>query len=140
MDDSANRRTLLPEAFLIADELLRTSNRLLNGLIIHEDALQRNLALYGPFAAVERVLMALSKAGADRQLMHERLRQHSLAAWPAVQAGAANPLTDLLACDPELQAYLPEADIRRLMDATGHVGDTPQRANALAALVRATFE
>jgi adenylosuccinate lyase len=72
--------------------------------------------------------------------MHERLRQHSLAAWSAVQAGAPNPLVELLAGDPELQAYLPQEEIRALMDASRHVGDAPQRANALAALVRSTFE
>ena len=142
LDDSANRRALLPEAFLISDELLRTAARLVNGLVVNEAALARNLALYGPFALIERVLMALVKAGADRQAMHERLRQHSLAAWPAVQAGEANPLADLLAGDPALLSYLPADELRRLMNATGpggaHLGDAPQRAQALAARIYAT--
>jgi adenylosuccinate lyase len=140
LDDSANRRTLLPEAFLICDELLRTADRLVNGLVINQAAMQRNLALYGPFAAIERVLMALVKAGADRQEMHERLRQHSLTAWPAVQAGAPNPLGELLATDEALLAFLPVDEIRRLMEASGHVGDAPQRALALAGKIRAALE
>jgi adenylosuccinate lyase len=140
LDDSANRRTLLPEAFLIADELLRTSSRLINGLVVHEGVLKRNLELYGPFAAIERVLMALCKAGADRQVMHECLRQHSMTAWAAVQTEAVNPLVDLLTCDSELLVYLPKEEIDRLMDANAHVGDAPQRAQALSAMVRATFE
>jgi adenylosuccinate lyase len=139
LDDSANRRVLLPEAFLISDELLRTAGRLVNGLVFNEEAMRRNLALYGPFAAVERVLMALSKAGADRQAMHERLRQHSLAAWPAVQAGAPNPLLDWITSDETLLAYLPAAELRRLMDAGAHVGDAPQRALALVEQIRATL-
>jgi adenylosuccinate lyase len=133
LDDSANRRVLLPETFLICDELLRVARRILNGLVVNQAAMQRNLAVYGPFAATERVLMALGKAGADRQAMHERLRQHALAAWEAVQAGQPNPLADLLAVDGELLAYLPAEEIRRLMDASGHLGDAAQRARQLAA-------
>jgi adenylosuccinate lyase len=136
LDDSANRRTLLPEAFLITDELLRTASRLVNGLLLNQNTMAHNLRLYGPFAAVERVLMALSKAGADRQAMHERLRQHSLAAWPAVQTGAPNPLVDLLTSDETLLIYLPANELRRLMDASAHFGDAPQRALALAAEIR----
>jgi adenylosuccinate lyase len=92
LDDSANRRTLIPEAFLISDELLISASKILTGLQVNETAMRLNLATYAPFAAVERVLMALGKSGADRQVMHETLRQHSLAAWAAVKAGQANPL------------------------------------------------
>ena len=136
LDDSANRRTLLPEAFLTADELLRTARRLVDGLMVKDEALKRNLEIYGPFAASERVLMALVKAGADRQAMHEKLRQHALEAWDAVQSGQPNPLADRLAGDPDLQRWLPEAELRRLMDVTGYVGDAPQRARLLAAQIR----
>jgi len=139
LDDSANRRTLLPEAFLTADELLITASRIVDGLVVNADALQRNLTAYGPFAASERVLMALVKSGADRQAMHEVLRQHALQAWAAVQAGQTNPLADQLAADPDLRQYLPEAEIRLLMDASHYVGDAPQRARALATQIRAVF-
>ncbi len=130
----------MPEAFLISDELLRTASRLVNGLVIDETAMQRNLAFYGPFAAIERVLMALVKAGADRQAMHERLRQHSLAVWPSVQAGASNPLIDLLSSDEILLTYLPADEIRRLMDAEAHLGNAPQRALSLAKQIRLALE
>jgi len=139
LDDSANRRTLLPEAFLICDELLRTTGRLVNGLVVNEGVIQRNLALYSPFAAIERVLMALVKAGADRQEMHERLRQHAMAAWPAVQAGTPSPLVGLLSSDEVLLNYLPADEIYRLMGAGAHLGDAPQRALALAAQIRNLF-
>ncbi len=139
LDDSANRRTLLPEAFLTSDELLRTARRLVEGLVVNRDALVRNLAVYGPFAASERVLMTLVKAGADRQAMHEALRQHSLQAWAAVQAGQPNPLADRLAGDPDLLRWLPETELRLLMDASHYVGDAPQRARLLAARIRDLF-
>ena len=77
--------------------------------------------------------MALVKSGADRQAMHEKLRQHALQAWAAVQAGQTNPLADRLAADLDLRQYLPEVEIRLLMDASQYVGDAPQRARSLAA-------
>lgn len=136
LDDSANRRALLPEAFLITDELLRVSQRLFSGLQVNEAAIAHNLAVYGPFAAIERVLMAAAKEGADRQEMHERLRQHAMQAWGAVQAGQANPLEEQIVSDEQLRHYLPEERLHALMDATTHLGDAPQRALKLAQDVR----
>ena len=136
LDDSANRRSLLPEAFLISDELLRTAKRILSGLQVNEAALKRNLESYAPFAAVERVLMALGKAGADRQAVHERLRQHALTAWSTIQSGNPNPLADLIIHDPEITHFLPADELHLLMDVTHHIGDAPQRARLMAATIR----
>jgi adenylosuccinate lyase len=139
LDDSANRRTLLPESFLIADELLVVTRRILSGLQVNQAAMARNFAIYAPFAATERLLMALSKAGADRQAMHEHLRLHSLAAWKAAHAGGANPLQERLCSDPELLHWLDAAQIHSLMDVSHHLGDAPQRARALAKEIRQTL-
>lgn len=136
LDDSANRRTLLPEAFLVADELLWTATRVLTGLIVNETALGHNLAVYAPFAAVERVLLALVKAGADRQEMHEHLRELAMEAWGAVQRGESNPLSGRIINDPDLQRYLPEGELHELMQISSHLGDAPQRARRMAAQVR----
>lgn len=136
LDDSANRRTLLPEAFLITDELLRTARRLLAGLVVDEAAMARNLALYAPFAATERVLMALAKSGADRQVMHERLRQHAMRAWSRLASGEGNPLADYLASDEEILKHLDQDTVLRLMDAHRHVGNAPERARQLAETIR----
>jgi adenylosuccinate lyase len=87
LDDSANRRVVLPEAFLALDEILQTGTGILKGLNVNESALARNLSIYGPFAATERVMMAAVKAGADRQEMHEVLREQAMTAWGAVRAG-----------------------------------------------------
>jgi len=136
LDDSANRRTILPEAFLIADELLLTTKRILNGLQVNEVAIRRNLETYSPFAAVERLLMALSKAGADRLAMHECLRQHSLAAWGAIQAGKLNPLVELISSDPEITRYLPPEELNPLMDISHYLGDATPRARQMAETIR----
>ncbi len=136
LDDSANRRSLLPDSFLIADELLRVSQRVLSGLQINLSAMRRNLANYAPFAGTERVLMALGKAGADRQDMHERLREHALAAWQDLQLGGENRLGKLLSSDTEIKRYLQGNEIEALLDASAHVGDAPQRARTLAHTIR----
>jgi len=132
LDDSANRRILLPEACLIADELLSTANDIFSKLRVDEATIARNLAIYGPFAATERVLMALVKAGADRQKMHERIRSHALKAWETLSQGGENPLENDLCRDAGLTEFVPEKEVRRLMAAQPHVGNAPERARALA--------
>ena len=136
LDDSANRRVVLPQAFLAADELLRRAGRILRGLRVNEAAVARNLATYGVFAATERLLMALVRAGADRQAMHERIREHSMAAWAALQSGEPNPLVERLCADPEITRYLPPDRARELLDARAHIGDAPARAQEMAQRVR----
>jgi adenylosuccinate lyase len=79
------------------------------------------------------------KAGADRQKMHERLREHSLKAWEAVKAGKPNPLTELIAADGQFLIYLQPNRLRALMDARDYVGTAPERAEALAKLIRERF-
>jgi adenylosuccinate lyase len=137
LDDSANRREVLPVLFLALDEMLIVTQRLISGLAIDRDATQRTLERYGTFAATERLLMELVKAGADRQKMHALLRDHSMAAWKAIAGGAANPLIDDLSADPALTAYLPAGRVRTLLNAADYVGDAPERARALAAEIRA---
>ncbi|HXF62259.1 MAG TPA: adenylosuccinate lyase, partial [Caldilineaceae bacterium] len=136
LDDSANRRLVLPEAFLLLDEALMRACDLIRGLRIWPGPAARNLRDYGVFAATERVLMAAVKAGGDRQQLHELIREHSMAAWAAVQAGEANPLAERLAADPRLTALVPPQALAALLDATGHVGDAPERTHALAAQIR----
>lgn len=140
LDDSANRRTLLPEAFLNCDELLRTATRILTGLRVNEAGIAQNLAIYAPFASTERVLMALVKAGADRQEMHERLRDHAMSAWQAIRQGQANPLVEQVACDAEMNHFLPETTIRELMQVDRYVGIAPQRTRQLAEQIRSMKE
>lgn len=132
LDDSANRRSLLPEAFLTVDELLAVTLRLVQNLQVHEAAVQHNLAAYAPFAATERVLMALVKLGADRQEMHERIREHAMQAWQQLQQGQPNPLPQLLAQDAQITGYLPARELADLMQVDSYTGIAPQRARQIA--------
>ncbi len=140
LDDSANRRFVLPEAFLITDEILSRAARLVDGMRFWSGPIARNLHDYGLFAATERVLMTAVKAGGDRQEMHEVIREHSLTAWAALQDGRPNPLSDLLAGDQRVTRWLPAADVPSMMEAGEHVGDATERARAMAAQIRAAVD
>jgi adenylosuccinate lyase len=136
LDDSANRRVMFPEAFLALDEMLLTALKVVRGLKVNVAACAAGLEKYGPFAATERVLMALVRAGADRQHMHEKLRDHSLRAWEVIAKGKPNPLAHNLAADTEMLRYLQPARLSELMKAEDYVGTAVERAEALAGEIR----
>jgi adenylosuccinate lyase len=137
LDDSANRRLFQAEGFLAVDEMLIKAAQVVADMVIDEGAIQRNMAVYGPFAATERVLMALVGAGASRQDAHEWLRAASLRAWEAVRLGETeNPLVALLAGDASIGRYLAAEQIHHLMAAETHVGTAVERAMAMAQVVR----
>ncbi|MRR29019.1 adenylosuccinate lyase, partial [bacterium] len=136
LDDSANRRTILPESFLICDELLQVMNKLVKNMTINNEAIQRNLEVYAPFACTERVMMALSKKGADRQETHERLRNHAMLAWKAVQNGEKNPLTSLLKKDAFILQHLTAGDVEALSEVSAYTGIAPSASRALAKRIR----
>jgi adenylosuccinate lyase len=140
LDDSANRREILPVTFLATDEMLKVAKRILSGMVIGHESAARNFARFGVFSAVERVLMAAVKAGADRQAMHELLRQESIAAWQVISAGQPNPLIDSLANHRILTTYLPSDTIRALLNATAHLGDAPERARQFAFTIAQTLK
>ncbi len=132
LDDSANQRIYLPEAFLCLDEILSGMMQILAGLEVRTEAVQRNLHEFRPFAGTERLLMALVKAGADRQEMHERIREHAGAAWDVVRQGEPNPIIEMLASDPALTEILDRRQIRAYLEDEAYLGDAPTRANHLA--------
>lgn len=136
LDDSANRRLFQPEGFLATDELIRRATRIVAEMVVDETAVARNMATYGPFAATERVLMALVAAGGSRQDGHEWIREASLQAWQALREGGENPLVALLTADERITQFVPAADVAQLMDATAHTGTAAMRARQLAATVR----
>jgi adenylosuccinate lyase len=140
LDDKANRRVLLPQAFLTVDEMLAVATRLVRGLYVDSRAVAGNLARFGAFAATERLLMALVRAGADRQAMHEIIRRHSLTACAALARHQPNPLADLLADDPEITRYLSPEAVRALLDPEGYLGHAPERAKELAHAMRAAVK
>lgn len=139
LDDSGNRRLILPEAFLSVDEILNRTRRIMKGLRINGEAIKRNLDVYGTFAATERVLMEAARHGGDRQVLHEVIREHSLTAWDSLRRGEANPLPVLLADDSRVTQFVAAESVPALLDASGHIGDAPERALQIAALIRETL-
>lgn len=140
LDDSANRRLMQAEAFLVSDELIERTRRVVADMRIDEEAIRRNMVAYGPFAATERVLMALVARGASRQEGHEWIRGASLKAWGTLTQRTAsmqdNPLTELLAADERIGRYLSQDQVRSLMDASTYTGTATERALAFARTLR----
>ncbi len=101
LDDSANRRMVLPEAFLAADSLLLLWESVASGLNVYPAMIARHLNEALPFLATETILLRATAAGGNRQELHERLRQHSRQAVAAMKLeGKENPLLELIAGDP----------------------------------------
>ena len=140
LDDSANRRTILPEALLCADEIVSLARKVIDGLRVEERRIAHNLRTYGPFAGTEAVMMEAARAGGDRQELHERIRAAAMEAWDALARGEDNPLAQTLAGDTTLTALVDPAEIRGLLDPSKHVGTAPQRARALAEKIDALPE
>ncbi|MEZ4590011.1 MAG: lyase family protein [Chloroflexota bacterium] len=140
LDDSANRRLFQAEGFLATEEIVRRARRIVAEMVIDEAAIARNMAIYGPFAATERVLMALVAAGASRQDGHEWIREASLQAWAALREGQPNPLVALLLADARIGQFLEAGQVAELMRAEGHVGTAVTRARTFAQTVRTSLE
>ncbi len=129
LDDSANRRLAIPEAFLATDGILVLATNVAAGLEVREAVIGRHVAATMPFLATERLLMKGVKAGGDRQTLHEVIRTHSLAVAQAVaEAGAANDLLDRLAADPAFKRLKVKAGADELAPAE-YVGRAPQQVD-----------
>jgi adenylosuccinate lyase len=121
LDDSANRRLTLPEAFLGTDAILVLATNIAAGLEVREDVIRRNLAERMPFMATERWLMLGVATGGDRQELHEVMRGHSLAVADAVSRGAPNDLLERLAADPAF-AGVPAVHLQAQLDPANYTG------------------
>lgn len=138
MHDSANRRVIIPEAFLAVDEMLMRVKNIVAGMQVNEESIQRQLEKYGPFAASESLLMELTKAGASRQDAHELIREHALDAWSDVQAGKPNSLAQRLADDSRVTRFVPRERVLEIVSvehAKEHVGDAVERTHKFSKLL-----
>lgn len=131
LDDSANQRLFLPESFLAIDECLSTTSKLLEKLQINKAAVEKNLSLYGQFAAIEPILMELTKRGANRQEMHELLKNASMKVWEAKDKGEDVPLVILLEKEPRITKILPKKELKALCNPTNHIGLAEKNSQAL---------
>ncbi len=129
LDDSANRRIVIPEAFLAIDECLMLYERILRGLRVYPAMIEKNLEKFGPFAGTEALLMKLVERGEDRQEAHEMIRVHSFRAWEEVMEGRRNPLAKMLSEDRRISAKLKRAEVLELLDPKRHVGDATERCD-----------
>jgi len=136
LDDSANKRLIIPEGFLAVDQILITAEKIIKGLVTNEKRITLNLHLYAPFAATESILMEASKKGADRQKMHEILREISMIAWGEIQNGKQNPMEHLLRENDAIRQYLSEKEIRELLNVSNHIGDAPERTLKLVKKIK----
>lgn len=101
LDDSANRRMSIPEAFLGVDAVLILCANVIDGLVVNEAVITKRVMAELPFMATEEVLMKAVQEGGDRQELHERIRQHAMSAGQRVkQEGLENNLVELIAADP----------------------------------------
>jgi adenylosuccinate lyase len=128
LDDSANRRLVIPEMFLATDAILVLMDNIVRGLEVHPARIRRRLLDELPFMATEELIVRAVRAGGDRQQAHERIRQHSIAAARALKDGAArNDLLERLAADPAFG--VPVADLESALDPARFVGRAPQQVD-----------
>jgi adenylosuccinate lyase len=127
LDDSANRRLALPQAFLAIDAVLILYRNIVDGLVVHPKVIEKNLRDELSFMATEEILMAGVRAGGDRQLLHERIRVHSQEAARRVKdEGEPNDLIERLKGDPAFAAV----DLHAALDARQFIGRAPQQVDA----------
>lgn len=132
LDDSANRRLVLPQAFLAIDALLILYQNITNGLVVYPRVIEKHLREELPFMATENILMAAVAAGGDRQELHELIRQHSHAAAAVVkEEGGANDLLARLAQDPAFRGV----DLNAAVEPLSLVGRSPEQVDEFLAEV-----
>jgi adenylosuccinate lyase len=128
LDDSANRRIAISDAFLCADAILQIVSNVASGLVVHEAVIAARLARALPFLIVERILIAGVARGGDRQDLHERLRKHAMDARTRLDEGAPdNDFFDRVTADGAID--LTTADLERLADPAALVGRAPSQVD-----------
>ncbi len=124
LDDSANRRVVLPEAFLAADGILEILINIASGLVVYPKVIAARINSELPFMATENILMAAVKAGGNRQMLHEKIRVHSHAAAEQVKEfGKANDLIERLKSD----SAFAKVDFSKVLNAKDYVGRAPEQ-------------
>ncbi len=132
LDDSANRRLVLPEAFMTADVILSILLDVTNGLQVWPNVIARHVREELPFMATENILMAAVRAGGDRQALHEVIRVHSMdAAKKIKEEGGANDLLERLAADPAFAAIRDRFD--ELVNPRDFIGRAPEQTEEFIA-------
>ena len=128
LDDSANRRLVIPELFLATDAILLLMANIASGLEVHTAVIERRIAAELPFMATEQLLVRAVRAGGDRQAAHETIRKHSLAAARAMKDGAdSNDLLERLAKDKSFGVKL--KDLQGAIDPKRFIGRATEQVD-----------
>ena len=136
LDDSANRRLVIPQAFLAMDAILILYRNVIDGMVVYPKVIEKNLRAELPFMATENIMMAATAAGGDRQELHEAIRVHSQAAAAVVkQEGGENDLMARLAADPMFAAV----DLNATLEPSLYVGRAPEQVDEFLAEVVEPF-
>ena len=140
LDDSANKRLSVPEAFLAIDGILDLYLNVVDGLVVYPKVIEKHMMAELPFMATENIMMDAVKAGGDRQELHERIRTLSMEAGRNVKVeGKDNNLLELIAADPAFNMSL--EDLKKSMDPSKYVGRAPlQVENFLKNVVNPVLE
>ena len=126
LDDSANKRISIPEAFLCIDAVLILYRNVVDGLVVYPKVINQHLMNELPFMATENIMMDAVKKGGDRQELHERIRQHSMEAGKTVKMeGKKNDLLERIAADPMFGLTIDE--LNAIMEPKNFVGRAPQQ-------------
>ena len=135
LDDSANRRISIPEAFLAVDAILNLVINIISGCTVYPAIMERHLREELPFLATENILMRAVELGGDRQELHEVIREYSVeTARRMKETGCANDLEDKLLADPRFK--LDRETLSEILDIRKFVGMAPEQARAYAAFLR----
>jgi adenylosuccinate lyase len=141
LDDSANRRIAIPEAFLAVDGILALYLNIAEGMTVYPQVLQKNLNAELPFMATENILMHCVKKGGDRQVLHERIRLHSVEAAKNVkQNGGKNDLIHRITSDAAFTFLLWGDDLKALLNASEFTGRAQAQTEEFLADVRKVIE
>ena len=128
LDDSANKRLSIPEAFLATDGILDLCLNVVDGLVVYDKVITKHLMAEMPFMATENIMMDAVKKGGDRQELHEKIRKLSMEAGANVkQEGKENNLLELIAADPSFMLTLEE--LKASMDPSKYVGRAPRQVD-----------
>ncbi|MDD6844842.1 MAG: adenylosuccinate lyase [Clostridia bacterium] len=126
LDDSANKRLSVPEAFLAVDGILDLYMNVVDGLVVYDKVITKRLMSELPFMATENIMMDAVKAGGDRQELHERIRELSMEAGKRVkQEGLDNNLLELIAADPMFNVTL--EDLQKTLEPSKYVGRSKEQ-------------
>ena len=126
LDDSANKRISVPEAFLAVDAILNIYSNVASGMVVHPKVIEKHILEELPFMASENIMMDAVKRGGNRQELHERIRVHSLEAGRSVkELGLPNNLIDLLAEDPMFG--MTKEELTAHMEPSRYIGRCPQQ-------------